>query len=294
MITLSKSQWKMRVDQHFQNVTTFAQKARKRASQKEKHPIYDFLTLYYPFSLGKLEKWHPSHEETLADPDPDYFTGKHYQYESSKKCFLDPLTLSEKEQERHTFTLKLLEQTQERPALHSCFGLHEWAMVYKEQNTRHRESAPLRLSPDEINQIVESRPLVCTHFDAFRFFTSEAKPLNRHQPKLDDRLKLEQPGCIHANMDLYKWSFKSLPWVGSELVWECFSLALKAREIDMRASPYDLKKWNYAPIYIETETGRAEYLTQQKEIESQGKNLRKELIKTLSQVLKATKQKKAS
>ncbi|NIP97292.1 MAG: 3-methyladenine DNA glycosylase, partial [Akkermansiaceae bacterium] len=57
------------------------------------------------------------------------------------------------------------------------------------------------------------------------------------QPDLWSREANEQPGCIHANMDLYKWTAKALPWAGSDLLWDCFELALRAREVDMRASP---------------------------------------------------------
>ena len=67
-------------------------------------------------------------------------------------------------------------------------------------------------------------------------------------------------------MDLYKWASKCMPWVGSDLLWQCFQLALKARELDMRASPYDLSEYGYEPVKIETPEGRAEYETLQRQI----------------------------
>ena len=35
----------------------------------------------------------------------------------------------------------------------------------------HEGTLPLRVTQKCIDEVVQSRPLVCTHFDAFRFFT---------------------------------------------------------------------------------------------------------------------------
>jgi len=50
----------------------------------------------------------------------------------------------------------------------------------------------------------------------------------------------EQPGCVHASMDLFKYAMKLVPWVDSALVGDILELAVAARTLDMRASPYDL------------------------------------------------------
>ena len=60
-------------------------------------------------------------------------------------------------------------------------------------------------------------------------------------------------------MDLYKWSYKLSPLVPSELVADCFALAREIRELDMRASPYDLAELGYEPVAVETPAGRPEY-----------------------------------
>jgi len=282
---LSKDEWFKRSDQHYQRVNVFAQEARERASRREKHPVYDFLTQYYPFSLGKFEKWHPGVGIYLEHADKARFNEKHYSYDDKDGCWAEVSLMNDKEHGRLSFIKTLLEKTRERKGVYSCFGLHEWAMVYSGADVRHKESAPLRLPQHEIDAVVASRPLVCTHFDAFRFFSPEAKPMNKHQPTLHDREHLEQPACIHVNMDLYKWAFKSMPWVGSDLVWRCFILALEARKIDMRASPYDISKWGCEPICIETEEGRVEYQKEQKEIEQRGALLRNEILGVFDRIL---------
>jgi hypothetical protein len=89
---------------------------------------------------------------------------------------------------------------------------------------------------------------------------------------------LEQAGCLHANMDLYKWAFKFAPFTPSELIADCFALARDIREIDMRASPYDLRALGFAPIPIETPGGRAEYEGHQRDFAARGQPLRSRLV----------------
>ena len=159
-------------------------------------------------------------------------------------------------------------------------------MVYRGQEIRHEQTTRLRLSQAEVDQLVESRPLSCTHFDAFRFFADEAQPLNILQPTLSGRPQQEQPACIHANMDLYKWAYKCMPWIGSELLADCFELALQARTIDMRASPYDLSSWpGHPPIRIETSAGRAEYEREQRRIAERAEPLRQRLVAAIERIL---------
>ena len=69
-------------------------------------------------------------------------------------------------------------------------------------------------------------------------------------------IELEQPGCLHATMDLYKWAYKLGPLVPGELLLDCFELARDVRELDMRASPYDLTALGYRPVRIETAAGQ--------------------------------------
>ena len=285
MNEMTQREWGEVADSHFQRVHAFAQEARVRASRHEKHPVYDFLTKYYPFSLGKFEKWQPGYGVQLEGGDRQRFSEKWYLYNEAGTCWVEPSIMRDKDRTRLRFIHNLLSLTASRTPVYSCFGLHEWAMVYTGGDVRHRESAPLRLSQEEIDEVVRSRSLVCTHFDAYRFFSPEAQPMNKHQPSLEDRESLEQPACIHANMDLYKWASKAMPWVGSDLVWDCFQLALEARAVDMRASPYDLSEWGYEPIRIETETGRSDYMKCQRRVEAAGHELRDRLIALLGRVL---------
>jgi hypothetical protein len=82
-------------------------------------------------------------------------------------------------------------------------------------------------------------------------------------------------------MDLYKWAYKFAPWVSGELTADCFLLAAAAREIDMRASPYDLAAHGFPAIPIETPAGRDEYAACQRMLAEQGRPLRERLLAEL-------------
>ncbi|MCW2785973.1 MAG: 3-methyladenine glycosylase [Marmoricola sp.] len=177
----------------------------------------------------------------------------------------------------------LLVATASRPANLGCFGLHEWAMVYRTEDVRH--DWPLRLGTGGTDTVVESHRIGCSHFDAFRFFTEPARPLNLLQPGSDDRVAFEQPGCLHAGMDLYKHAFRLSPLIPSELVADAFALAWDIRTLDMRAAPYDFtgvildptsEPWS--PVMIETPEGKAEYVAMQREFSERGEPIRRSLI----------------
>jgi hypothetical protein len=181
---------------------------------------------------------------------------------------------------------RLLTATAARPAQLGCFGMHEWAMVYRLDPTEVRHAAwPLRLGAAGTDEVVESHRIACSHFDAFRFFTAEARPRNTLQPGRDDRAAFEQPGCLHAGMDLYKHAFRLSPMVCSDLVADCFELARDIRVLDMRASPYDLSELGYAPVPVETAQGKQEYVAAQRAFAERGAPLRSRLVDEIERLL---------
>jgi hypothetical protein len=247
------------------------------------HPVEDFLFQYYPYPFALLEKWHPGMGVALELDSPTLpkpFSHRDYGVEDGT-FFANPDLLPAKERARLVWMRCLLVATRDRAPNFACHGLHEWAMVYRGENVRHEKTTPLRLPQHEIDALVEARAICCSHYDAFRFFAGGSRELNRLQPTLDDRPVFEQPGCVHANMDLYKWAAKAMPWVGTELLLDCFELALELRDLDMRASPYDLTYWNKEPICIETADGRRIYENEQRRLAEKAVPLRERLIAAL-------------
>lgn len=288
--TLEWEEWQAVCASHLAEAQRFTDGLRFRRDRGEAHPVEDFLFRYYPFPISLLELWQPGFGVSLRFDDigalPARFLGKRYRT-AGGVCDLDPESISEKERGRLSWIKSLLAATQGHAPNFACHGLHEWAMVYRAEAIRHSSLAPLRLAQGEIDSLVESRPIACTHHDAFRFFSKQALPLNRIQPTLDTRHENEQPGCVHANMDLYKWAAKSMPWIGSDLLLETFLLAVRLRDLDMRASPYDLSAWGVVPVKIETTEGRREYEAEQRKLAEVARGLRGKLIDSLGRVLAA-------
>jgi len=281
----SESRWRGLAAMHRQRAAKHTLPTRDRRDRGKPHPVEDFLFRYYPYPLSLLDDWHPGLGvalEGVTDEDAG-FVEKHYIREDGQ-CFADVGKLSTKERARLSWIHGLLVATRDRPANFACHGLHEWAMVYRGETVRHAATTPLRLPQAEIDSLVESRAICCTHHDAFRFFANAARPLNRVQPSLDRRIELEQPGCVHANMDLYKWSAKAMPWCGSDLLLDCFELAMELRDLDMRASPYDLTAWGREPVAIETPEGRSIYESEQRRLADLAAPLRERLIAVLAQI----------
>ena len=274
---LERNDWITRRTAHAASVRPWVKDRVERSQNGIKHPVFDFLFEYYPFRPAHLARWSPGFGVvcggmTVDQCDwPEWFepckTGMILQanhFKSHRRQYLD-------------WACTFLHTTIEREPTFHCFGLHEWAMIYRTNEVRH-SMTPLRLSRTEIDTIVESMPLRCTHYDAFRFFTPAAAPLNRFPLARLTTADQDQSGCIHANMDLYKYAFAVAPFLSAELTTDCFELAIAAREVDMRASPYDLRSFGFEPIRIETREGRDEYVSKQREIAERAMPLRVKLL----------------
>jgi hypothetical protein len=276
---LEQSAWQALEARHAERVDTLTASHRARRQTGTSHPVEDFLFTYYPFKPSQLRRWHPGPAVLLESAARlDRGSWRFYR-ERDGGSVLDTAAYLEARGATVAFVRRLVTATHARPAQLGCFGLHEWAMVYRQSPDEVRHSAwPLRLGPSGTDEVVEGLQIRCTHFDAFRFYTPPARSLNLLQPTRDDQVALEQPGCLHAGMDLYKWCMKLAPAVPSELALDCFVLAREIRELDMRASPYDFTALGFEPVRIETPAGKQEYVGQQKLFAERGAVLRERLI----------------
>ncbi|HEV7951318.1 MAG TPA: 3-methyladenine DNA glycosylase [Glaciihabitans sp.] len=282
-ITLDRDLWQHREAEHQFRADAFTRGRRERASAGQTHPVDDYLFTYYPFRPGLLRRWHPGAGVVLRGAAHlDRASWKWYQSVGADVSVDSPgFVLAAGRSIR--FIVGLLSATAQKPANFGCFGLHEWAMVYRDSERRH--DVPLRLSDSETNEVVESHWIACTHFDAFRFFTPAAVGLNRLQPTRESQPQLEQPGCLHAGMDVYKWVTKLGPVIPGELLLDSFELARDIRQLDMRASPYDLTEWGYTAVAIETTEGKAEYEAAQRAFTTRSNDLRARVIAAVSPIL---------
>ena len=280
--------WRAAANQHAERVQTLTRGHAARASAGRHHPVEDFLFSYYSLRPGQLRRWHPGAEVALADA-PERAGWRFHRTvggpAGSPTVAVDLPAFRAARRAQLDFTVRMLSATAAAPGQFGCFGLHEWAMVYRQgADERRHASWPLRLGQTGTDEVVRDHQIRCTHYDAFRFFTPAARPRNAVQPDLESRLALEQPGCLHAGMDVYKWAYKMIPVVPSELLLDCFELARSIRELDMRASPYDLSALGYSPVAIETAEGKAEYVAAQRRFGQAAQLLRERLLDVLRRV----------
>ncbi|MDT7579813.1 MAG: hypothetical protein QOK35_1077 [Pseudonocardiales bacterium] len=276
--------WRARAAAHRRRVEQWTLPHRERRRRGEAHPVLDFLFTYYSHRPAQLEQWHPGPGVALRDVDTaadPALAVPGYVRRPDGTVALDSAALPGRLRTTAAFVHRLLAATAARPARLGCFGLHEWAMVYRtapEGATPRHAAVPLRLGAVGTDAVVEALPVHCTHHDAFRFFTPAARPRNAVAPARADQVAFEQPGCLHATMDLYKWAYKLSPATPGELLADCLDLAADVRELDMRASPYDLADLGYPPVRIETPAGRAEYARAQAGFAARAAPLRERLL----------------
>jgi hypothetical protein len=278
---LSPAAWKASAATHREKVRPWIDERVSRSGAT--HPVYGFLFEYYFYRPTLLRRWSPGFDVVLEGAEPEDVGWNAFErvdgglvlrresFPGHRRPYLD-------------WAVRFLEATAVRDPAYGCFGLHEWAMLYRTPAARHGH-VPLRLRHGEIAAVVESLPVRCTHFDAFRFFTPAAAPLNRVPLSRDTTTDHDQPACVHVTMDLYKFAFTVSPYSPAELVADAFALARQAREVDMRASPYDLSAFGFPPIRIETRAGRDEYVDHQKRLRAAAEPVRDRLL-TLYQSLR--------
>ena len=289
MTVLSPEQWSLLESAHADRVDAATAGHRARRADGAKHPVEDFLFTYYANSVSALRRWHPGVGVGLGQAAGTERATWRYHRTDGGVVTVDLAAYIAERGTRVAAIRRLLTATVNRPGQFGCFGLHEWAMVHRldQEGVRHPDW-PLRLGTVGTDRVVETHQLACSHVDAFRFFTPTARPLNTLQPTRDQQVALEQPGCLHAGMDCYKWAYQLVPLVPSELVMDCFDLARDIRVLDMRASPYDLSALGYAPVPIETREGKAEYVEAQRAFTGRSQDLRRRLLDATDDALAAS------
>jgi hypothetical protein len=282
-VVLAQQDWMRRRDSHESRLDGLAGPYLRARAAGQRNPVLDFLFTYYNLKPRHLRRWHPGFGVILAGPGADEYAHLRGYCATGLGVTVDRRLLARR-RETTQYVERLMAATASRSPALSCFGLHEWAMVYRAKELRH-DAVPLRLGPAGTDVVVESLPLRCTHFDAYRFFTESARPLNATPLTRQAQVVSEQPGCVHATMDLYKFAAKLLPLVDSDLLMDAFELAYAARELDMCASPYDLRDFGYEAVAIERASGRAEYTRRQADLSRRAAGVRTALLQRCRELL---------
>lgn len=296
-IVMQEGLWRSRATAHAERVRgILGGMTPSEASAAKENPIANFIfTYYYGFKPNDLTRWSPGAGVPLRVEGCNMASAKEV---LARGDWIEGEGTLELGPQRHPKNLPSLEHTREtmfatsrRLPVRTCFGLHEWAMLYgdDDSSSRFQKNMPLRVTQAQLNAVVDAPgAMQCTHFDAFRFFTEDAKPLNIHRDLARERQPdYEQPGCVHASMDLFKYALRIFPTIPSELLADALSVALEARVLDMRASPYDLGSAfppgnefgiDPTPVAVETQAGRKQYADLQLKLSTRAAPIRAKLI----------------
>ena len=258
-------------------------KQTERRSHGRPDPSVDFLFEYYKLRPSRFLRYSPGFGVMLQGSAAHSFLSDPRYGQCEEGIYLRPEALPRHRRQGLIWIRNLLQKTLDRPAHFHCHGLHEWALVHGSELLH--PSFELRVSREAIARHLQNAGFNCTHYEACRFFSRESLQLNTIQPSAETMPDHEQPGCLHTNMDLYRWAEKLSPWGSTSLLAETLDLAWKARISDSRACPYDLRPTGLQPIAVETEAGRREFVAAQKHILAIATPLRRALIAEYDRVL---------
>src|SRR5439155_1210221 len=177
-VRLTREAWLRARDAYRSRMRPWVESRLRRRSRHDQHPVHDFLFEYYSFRPAQLLRWSPGPDAVLEDAFPNDLGWA--EFVSCNGGIVLPASAFPTQRLPYLrWAIAYLEATLARKPAFGCFGMHEWAMVYRDPNVRHR-NVPLRLTRAETDAVVEGLPLACTHFDAFRFFSAAAVRSARH------------------------------------------------------------------------------------------------------------------
>ncbi|KAJ1453556.1 hypothetical protein M885DRAFT_485535 [Pelagophyceae sp. CCMP2097] len=306
---LSESAWRSLASAHRARVSKILGGSPEVIARDKGNPVVNFIfTYYYGFKPRDLSRWSPGPNVSLQVADDGVTGGGGIEDELAKGnwhrlkgdlLLLTPPELKRRETFQHA--RGTISATSKRAPVWNCYGLHEWAMVYAD-SAPLRQHLPLRLDNAAIAAVVEAPgALRCTHFDAYRFFTPAAKPLNLHADlSRSNQTKYEQPGCVHAQMDLFKYSIKLGAFLDAKILADALEIAFEARVLDMRASPYDLSEFDgsrgldLSPLRArgprqKTSAGRKQYTMLQARLSHRAEPVRRDVLFAYDDILLRTK-----
>ena len=107
-------------------------------------------------------------------------------------------------------------------------------------------------------------------------------PTRRRRSREAQSCPTGAPSCVLHTHTWTSASTRFQPFVGSDVVAECFAVASLARELDVRASPYDVTAFGLEPVRVETVEGRLAYADAQRALMADTAPLRARLVGALT------------
>ncbi|HYJ66259.1 MAG TPA: hypothetical protein VEX15_01215 [Nocardioidaceae bacterium] len=142
---LDEATWRARAAAHDARVEPWIRPHLERRRAGRSHPVEDFCFTYYSYSPSRLRRWHPGAGVVLTGPGAQRYLAYAGYRAGSSGVTADLARLADR-LPTVRFVGELMTATADRPAQLGCFGLHEWAMLYRQRSDEIRHAAyPHRL-----------------------------------------------------------------------------------------------------------------------------------------------------
>src|SRR4051794_19511743 len=142
--TLEESTWEAHRSAHEARVDAWVGPHLARRRERVAHPVEDFLFTYYSQRPAALRRWHPGFGLAVPESSGLLELKGYERFGTGSVAVTEAYVVSQRPllETLH----RLLAATASRQPAYGCFGMHEWAMVYRldPSNVRHA-SWPLRL-----------------------------------------------------------------------------------------------------------------------------------------------------
>ena len=158
---LEPAEWLPRAPAHAARVDAWVQPHLARRRTGEKHPVEDFLFDYYHLSPAKLRRWHPGAGVVLAGPEAAAVPGARGLPAGRRRRHGRPATGSPGTGAGCATCAGCSSPPRRGRASYGCFGLHEWAMVYRQPADQVRHARPPAAAGQRRAPTPSSRPGRC-------------------------------------------------------------------------------------------------------------------------------------
>ena len=208
MEVLAEEVWRARRTAHERRVDELDHAAPRTAAARREAPVEDFLFDYYSYRPGQLRRWHPGAGVTLSGESAHEYLRQPGYVETPDGITLDVDAFLARRGDTVRWVHDLLRRTAERPATSavSACTSGRWSKAASRRRTAQRLATTSHAREAGRDRRGARRPV--QPLRRVPFLHRAGAAANVLRPARETQHELEQGGCLHANMDLYKWAYK--------------------------------------------------------------------------------------
>jgi len=142
VIVSTINNWQTQREVHSARIRPWVKDRVSRSQHGVKHPVFDFLFEYYPFRPAHLARWSPGYDVVCEGMTTETCDWPEWFEPCDGGMILSPHRFKAHRKQYLDWACEFLQTTAEREPTFHCFGLHEWAMVYRTADIRHSSCSP--------------------------------------------------------------------------------------------------------------------------------------------------------